>query len=48
MSQGGREVFEMNVFDDLGDDTLETGVAAAKIVYGDNIWRKTSMGLLLG
>lgn len=27
----------MIVFDDLGDDTPETGVAAAKIAYGDNI-----------
>jgi hypothetical protein len=30
----------MNVFDDLGDDTLETRLAAAKIAY--------DVGLLLG
>jgi hypothetical protein len=30
----------MNVFDDLGDDTHETRLAAAKIVY--------DVGLLLG
>jgi hypothetical protein len=33
ISQCGREGFKMNVFDDLGDDTLETKLAAAKIVY---------------
>lgn len=36
ISQRGRDEFAMNVFDDLGDDTLETRLAATKIEW-DNI-----------
>jgi hypothetical protein len=41
ISQRGRDELEMNVFDNLGEDTLETRLAATKIGW-DNIRRKAS------